>query len=91
MSTVNKSQKPVTTAVGSQTKGNAESQVKVSSATQSKFAFNLKATGNSRTLLFDKENYMWMIGGLALIFIGFVLMSGGKSSSRSVAVPARCR
>jgi len=29
--------------------------------------------------LFDKENYMWMIGGIALIFIGFLLMSGGKS------------
>src|ERR1700751_5795639 len=29
--------------------------------------------------LFDKENYMWMIGGVALIFIGFLLMSGGKS------------
>ena len=31
--------------------------------------------------LFDKENYMWMIGGLALIFIGFLLMSGGKSAN----------
>jgi len=29
--------------------------------------------------LFDKENYMWMIGGIVLIFIGFMLMSGGKS------------
>ena len=29
--------------------------------------------------LFDKENYMWMIGGVLLIFIGFLLMSGGKS------------
>ena len=32
-----------------------------------------------QALLFDKENYMWMIGGVALIFIGFMLMSGGKS------------
>jgi len=31
--------------------------------------------------LFDKENYMWMIGGIALIFIGFMLMSGGKSAN----------
>ena len=31
--------------------------------------------------LFDKENYMWMLGGLALIFIGFLLMSGGKSAN----------
>ena len=31
--------------------------------------------------LFDKENYMWMIGGVVLIFIGFLLMSGGKSAN----------
>lgn len=30
-------------------------------------------------LLFDKENYLWMIGGLVLVFAGFLLMSGGKS------------
>ena len=34
-----------------------------------------------QTFLFDKENYMWMIGGVALIFIGFMLMSGGKSAN----------
>ena len=34
---------------------------------------------SQQTFLFDKENYMWMIGGVALIFIGFLLMSGGKS------------
>jgi hypothetical protein len=31
------------------------------------------------TFLFDKENYIWMVGGVALIFIGFMLMTGGKS------------
>ena len=31
--------------------------------------------------LFDRENYMLMIGGVALIFIGFMLMSGGKSAN----------
>jgi hypothetical protein len=31
------------------------------------------------TFLFDKENYMWMIGGIVLILIGFMLMAGGKS------------
>ena len=31
--------------------------------------------------LFDKENYMLMAGGVALIFIGFMLMSGGKSAN----------
>jgi hypothetical protein len=29
--------------------------------------------------LFDRENYIWMAAGVALIFIGFLLMSGGKS------------
>lgn len=33
------------------------------------------------TLLFDKENYIWMLGGIAFIFIGFLLMSGGKSAN----------
>src|SRR6201999_3982762 len=44
---------------------------------------NVKANTPQRELyfLFDKENYMWMIGGLALIFIGFMLMSGGKSAN----------
>jgi len=31
------------------------------------------------TLLFDRENYILMASGIALIFIGFMLMSGGKS------------
>ncbi len=31
--------------------------------------------------LFDKENYMLMAAGIALIFIGFMLMSGGKSQN----------
>ena len=33
------------------------------------------------SFLCDKENYMWMIGGVALILIGFMLMSGGKSAN----------
>jgi len=32
-----------------------------------------------QAFLFDKENYIWMIAGVLLIFIGFQLMSGGKS------------
>jgi hypothetical protein len=31
--------------------------------------------------LFDKENYMWMIGGIVLILLGFVLLAGGKSAN----------
>ncbi len=36
-------------------------------------------SGNSREILFDKSNYLWMIGGVVLIILGFILMSGGKS------------
>ncbi len=41
-------------------------------------------SGQSQTnqsFLFDKENYMWMLGGVALILLGFVLMAGGKSAN----------
>ena len=37
-------------------------------------------TDNNDTGLFGNENYMWMLAGLAVILIGFLLMSGGKSS-----------
>ena len=33
----------------------------------------------NQVFLFDKSNYMWMIGGVALMFLGLVLMAGGKS------------
>ena len=33
------------------------------------------------SFLFDRENYMWMMGGVALILIGFMLMAGGKSAN----------
>lgn len=39
---------------------------------------DLTPKGN-QTFLFDKSNYMWMIGGVIVILIGFLLMSGGKS------------
>jgi predicted tellurium resistance membrane protein TerC len=31
--------------------------------------------------LFDKTNYILMIAGIVLIFIGFMLMAGGKSAN----------
>ncbi|MEP6674470.1 MAG: DUF3098 domain-containing protein [Ferruginibacter sp.] len=34
--------------------------------------------------LFGKENYMWMLGGLIIMVIGFFLMAGGKSSNTAV-------
>ena len=35
-------------------------------------------------LLFDKRNYLLMIGGILLIVIGFVVMSGGGSDDPKV-------
>jgi len=31
--------------------------------------------------MFSKDNYIWMLAGLALIAIGMFLMSGGKSNT----------
>jgi hypothetical protein len=33
---------------------------------------------------FGKENYMWTLIGLAIIFIGFLLMTGGGSEDTAV-------
>ena len=37
------------------------------------------APKGNQVFLFDKNNYTWMIAGVALIIIGLFLMSGGKS------------
>ena len=37
-------------------------------------------TGN----LFSKDNYMWMLAGIALVAIGILLMSGGRSADPNV-------
>lgn len=34
----------------------------------------------NQVFLFDKSNYTWMIAGVVMILIGFVLMAGGKST-----------
>lgn len=36
------------------------------------------------TSLFTKDNFIWMLAGLAVIAIGMFLMSGGKSSDPRV-------
>lgn len=37
-----------------------------------------------KQFLFSKENYIIMFVGLAIIFLGFILMSGGKSTDPNV-------
>lgn len=38
-----------------------------------------KQTSSPVTSLFTKDNYMWMLGGIVVMTIGFFLMAGGKS------------
>jgi hypothetical protein len=38
----------------------------------------------NNTPLFGKENYIWMLGGLIVLAIGFFLMAGGKSADPNV-------
>ncbi|MBS1774638.1 MAG: DUF3098 domain-containing protein [Bacteroidetes bacterium] len=47
-------------------------------ATTDKKAKDLTPKGN-QVFLFDKSNYMWMLLGVGIILLGFVLMAGGKS------------
>jgi len=37
--------------------------------------------------VFDKTNYMFIIGGFVVTLIGFVLMTGGASEDRTVFNP----
>lgn len=37
--------------------------------------------------LFSKENYKWMLIGLAVLAVGFFLMAGGKSANPQVFDP----
>ncbi len=39
---------------------------------------------NSTGSLFGKENYMWMLIGVAVLALGFILMAGGKSADPNV-------
>jgi hypothetical protein len=38
----------------------------------------------NKTELFNKDNYIWMGIGLAIVLLGFLLMSGGKSENPGV-------
>lgn len=37
--------------------------------------------------LFGKENYVWIVAGLAVIALGLILMAGGKSDDPNVFDP----
>ncbi len=52
-------------------------------------AKQIKTTTGSKNYrpLFGKENYRWMLIGLALILLGLLLMIGGKSKDPNVFDP----
>ncbi len=45
---------------------------------------NEKKQPQSNNTLFGKQNYIWMLAGLAIMAIGFILMAGGKSADPNV-------
>ncbi|MEO6538660.1 MAG: DUF3098 domain-containing protein [Ferruginibacter sp.] len=38
----------------------------------------------TKNTLFDRENFKWMLIGLGVIILGFLLMAGGKSADPNV-------
>ena len=47
-----------------------------------------KEVPSSHVPLFDKTNLLWMAGGVVLMVVGFLLMSGGRSEDPNVFNPA---
>jgi hypothetical protein len=45
---------------------------------------NKKQAVTNSASLFGKDNYIWMIAGVAVIALGFLLMAGGKSADPNV-------
>ncbi len=41
---------------------------------------NSKALASAANPLFSKDNYRWMLAGIAVMALGFFLMAGGKST-----------
>jgi len=37
--------------------------------------------------LFGKDNFMWMVGGVVVMILGFLLMAGGRSNDPNVFNP----
>ena len=46
-----------------------------------------KEIPSSRVPLFDRTNLLWMLGGVAIMILGYILMAGGKSDDPNVFNP----
>ena len=49
---------------------------------------NNKESQVTETFIFGKKNYLFMLIGIAVIILGFILMSGGGSDDPNVFNPA---
>lgn len=47
----------------------------------------IKHSSQAPNNLFGKENYTWIIAGIAVIGLGLILMAGGKSDDPNVFNP----
>ena len=54
---------------------------------KSKKESSAKDVPSSRVPLFDKTNLMWMLGGIAIMILGYILMAGGKNDDPNVFNP----
>jgi hypothetical protein len=45
---------------------------------------NEKKQVQTNNSFFGKQNYVWMLAGLVIMAIGFILMAGGKSADPKV-------
>ena len=54
---------------------------------KSKKTTPVKDISSSRVPLFDRTNVLWMLGGVAIMVLGYLLMAGGKSEDPNVFNP----
>lgn len=57
--------------------------------TQTKTTTQVKKPAPSAGMgtLFDKANYMWMLIGIGIMILGFLLMAGGRSANPNEFLP----
>ena len=57
--------------------------------TQTKATTQVKKPASSAGMgtLFDKTNYMWMLIGIGVMILGFLLMAGGRSANPNEFLP----
>jgi hypothetical protein len=53
-------------------------------AQQKKTTATVRTKETTTNALFGKENYKWMLIGLAVMALGFFLMAGGRSSDPNI-------